>query len=91
MSSIIINNNWNYPKTFNYRHMISLIALSTKTNSIQGDQRKFTFSIATEKVELMHKCFPKYLCKETARMKEDKETEEGKQQRINIESPKAWL
>ena len=42
--------------------------------------------MAIEKVELMHKCFPKYLCIGPARMKENKETEEeGKQKTVNGE------
>ena len=57
---------------------------STKTKSIPGEQ--VPFSIAIEKVELMQECFYKHLRMGTARMKEDKETEQDKQKRVKIES-----
>ena len=55
--------------------------------------------MAIEYWELMHECFPKYLRMGTARMKEDKETEEEDKQKgvamernkvgTNWKSPKA--
>ena len=44
--------------------------------------------MAIEKVELTHECFPKHLRMGTARMKESKETEEGKQKRVKMERNK---
>ena len=41
--------------------------------------------MAIEKVELMNECIPKQLRMVTARMEEDKETEEGKQKRMKME------
>ena len=41
---------------------------------------------------LMHECFPKHSCMGTARMKEDKVTEEeGKKRGMRIESDKASM
>ena len=40
--------------------------------------------------ELMHKCFPKHSCMGTARMKQDKETDEdGKKRGVSMERSKA--
>ena len=41
--------------------------------------------MAVENAELMHEFFLKHLRMGTARMKEDKETEEGKQKRVIME------
>ena len=35
-----------------------------------------------EKVKVMQECFPKHSCMRTARMEEDKETDEDKQERV---------
>ena len=49
---------------------------STKTKLIPVEQRKqvIVFSVAIEKVKLMHECFPKHLHIGKARINEDKET-----------------
>ena len=44
------------------------------------------FSMAIGKLELMHVCFPKHMRMGTAGMTEDKETKEGKQKRVKMES-----
>ena len=59
----------------------------TKTKSIPGDRRKqVPISMAVENGELMQECFHKHLRMGTARMKEDKETEEeDKEKRRKME------
>ena len=47
--------------------------------------------MAMEKVELMHECFPKHLHMGTARMQDDKETEEDNQKRVKIEINKVGV
>ena len=46
------------------------------------------FSMAIGNIELMHKCFPKHLHMGRARMKEDKETKEGKKRDVSMEISK---
>ena len=38
----------------------------------------------------MHEWFPKHLCMGTSRMKEDIETEKGKQKRVKVERSKVY-
>ena len=48
--------------------------------------------MAIGNVELMHKCFPKYLRKGTARMTFNKETdEEGKKRGLSMERSEAGM
>ena len=49
-------------------------------------KKKVSFSMAIGKGELMHVCFPKHLRMGTARMKQDKETDEGgKEKGVSME------
>ena len=43
---------------------------------VMSQKKKVPFSMAIEKGELMHECFPKHLCMGTARIKLDKEIKE---------------
>ena len=68
--------------------IIIVFSLMARYNQKKGYPRrakKVPFSMAIEKVELMHKCFTKHLLMGTSRMKQDKETEEVKRKRVRIE------
>ena len=74
-------------------NMFCLLALSSKTKSVPGQQRKqVPISVAIEKLELMDECFPKHLCTVTARMKENKETDEkDKRKRVKFKKSKVGI
>ena len=68
--------------------MFRLIALPNHNKVVVGEQSKqVPFSTAKGIVVLVHGCFPKHFPMGTARMK-DKETEEGKQKRVEMERSK---
>ena len=51
------------------------------TCSCAVGKKQVPFSMARENGELMHECFPKHSRMETARMKQDKETDEDGEKR----------
>ena len=63
----------------------------TLTISIMSFDKKKegTIRMAIGNVELMHECFPKHKSMGT-RMKQDKETEEGKKRGVSMESKEGF-
>ena len=64
-----------------------LIALDSHNVYIVIEVRReqVPFSMAIENMELMHECSPKHLRMGTARLKEEKESEEEGKKRMNVE------
>ena len=79
--------------TINFKIIIIVFSLIAHPNQNKGNPRRarklVPSSIAIKNGGIMHECFPKHLCMGTARMKEDKETEEKyKQNRVKMERSK---
>ena len=55
-----------------------------KVNPRRANKNQVPFRMARENRELLRECCPEHLHKRTARVKYDKETEGGKQKRVNL-------
>ena len=79
---------------FNYKKIKLISFWNVKLRSQQElfrlTKKQEWFSMAIENVKLIHECFPTHLPMGTARMKEDKETDEkGKTRSMSMERSKA--